>query len=55
MALVAEFWLLGRLATPVGTLLVVSDTAQRLRALDWADHEARLQRLLRLQYRQEIS
>lgn len=55
MALVAECWLLGRLATPVGTLLVVSDTAQRLRALDWADHEVRLQRLLRLQYRQDIS
>ena len=55
MALVTECWLLGRLTTPVGTLLVVSDTTQRLRALDWADHEVRLHRLLRLQYRQEIS
>lgn len=55
MALVSECWLLGRLTTPVGTLLVVSDTTQRLRALDWTDHEARLHRLLRLQYRQGVS
>ena len=55
MALVAECWLMGRLATPVGTLLVVSDATLCLRALDWADHEARLQRLLRLQYRQGVA
>ena len=55
MAFVSECWLLGRLATPVGTLLVVSDTTQRLRALDWTDHEARLHRLLRLQYRQGVA
>ena len=39
-----------RLDTPIGELLVVVDGLGRLRALDWADHEPRLRRLLRLHY-----
>lgn len=38
---------LERLASPVGTLLLLSDAQGRLRALDWADHEDRLHLLLR--------
>lgn len=36
--------------TPIGHMLVVSDERQRLRALGWADLEARLQRQLAAQY-----
>jgi methylated-DNA-[protein]-cysteine S-methyltransferase len=39
-----------RMDTPIGTMLVVTDSAGRLRALDWSDYEERLQRLLRLHY-----
>lgn len=39
-----------RVASPLGTLLVVCDAAGRLRALDFHDYEARLQRLLRAHY-----
>jgi methylated-DNA-[protein]-cysteine S-methyltransferase len=39
-----------RMDTPIGTMLVVTDRAGRLRALDWSDYEERLQRLLRLHY-----
>jgi methylated-DNA-[protein]-cysteine S-methyltransferase len=42
---------LDRLATPIGEALLVTDGDGRLRALDWADHEPRLLRLLRLHYR----
>jgi methylated-DNA-[protein]-cysteine S-methyltransferase len=38
---------LGRLATPIGELLVVVDREQRLRAVDWRDYEDRMHRLLR--------
>ncbi len=41
---------LQRLPTATGTMLLVSDAQGRLRAADWQDREARLQRLLRLQY-----
>jgi methylated-DNA-[protein]-cysteine S-methyltransferase len=41
---------LDRLEVAIGTMLVVTDEQGRLRALDWADHEARMQRLLRLHY-----
>jgi methylated-DNA-[protein]-cysteine S-methyltransferase len=37
---------LDRLATPLGTLLVIADGEGRLRAVEWSDFEARLQRLL---------
>ncbi len=34
--------------TPIGTLLVVTDRQQRMRALDWLEYEERMHRLLRL-------
>jgi methylated-DNA-[protein]-cysteine S-methyltransferase len=37
--------------TPIGTILLLTDGQDRLRALDWQDYEARMQRLLRLHYR----
>jgi methylated-DNA-[protein]-cysteine S-methyltransferase len=39
-----------RIASPLGTLLVVCDDAGRLRALDFHDYEPRMQRLLRTHY-----
>jgi len=42
--------LLDRRATPIGEALLVTDDAGRLRALDWADYETRLRRLLRRHY-----
>lgn len=39
-----------RLDTPIGTLLALTDSEQQLRAVDWADHEPRMLRLLRLHY-----
>ena len=41
---------LDRLATPIGEALVLTDEAGHLRALDWADREAGMARLLRLHY-----
>lgn len=38
---------LDRLATPIGPLLIVTDDAQRLRAIEWEDHRPRLEKLLR--------
>ena len=38
-----------RLSTPLGDALLVTDSQQRLRALDWQGYEARLRRLLRMQ------
>lgn len=46
----ACFWALERLSTPLGTLLVVTDGAQRLRALDWQEYEERMHLLMRRQY-----
>ena len=43
-------FLLDRLETPIGTMLVVTDRDAQLRALEWEDHEARMRRLLRLHY-----
>jgi methylated-DNA-[protein]-cysteine S-methyltransferase len=45
---------LDRLPTPIGTILIVFDDEDRLRALDWDDYETRMRRLLRLQYGSEI-
>ena len=39
-----------QLDTPTGRLLVVTDDDDRLRAVDWEDHEQRLNQLLRRQY-----
>jgi hypothetical protein len=35
-----------RLRSPIGTILLVWDDERRLRALDFEDHEARLERRL---------
>ena len=40
-----------RISTPIGTMLVVTDAREHLRALDWEDYEARMLRLLRVHYR----
>lgn len=42
--------LIDRTDTPIGELIVVADSDGHLRAVDWTEHEARLHRLLRLQY-----
>jgi methylated-DNA-[protein]-cysteine S-methyltransferase len=42
--------LVNRIDTPIGKLLVVSDQQGHLRAVDWTDYEARMRRLLCLQY-----
>ena len=42
--------LIDRLNTPIGEMLVVADRDGNLRATDWTDHEARMRRLLLLQY-----
>lgn len=45
-----ERLMLDRLASPIGEVLLVSDEAGRLRALDFHDYEPRMLRLLRLHY-----
>ena len=39
-----------RMETPIGELLLVADPDGNLRAVDWTEHEVRMQRLLRLHY-----
>jgi methylated-DNA-[protein]-cysteine S-methyltransferase len=39
-----------RIETPIGELLLVADDTGKLRAVDWADYESRMLRLLRLHY-----
>lgn len=43
-------WLIERLDTPIGAMLIVADRDGNLRAVDWTDHETRMHRLLRLHY-----
>jgi methylated-DNA-[protein]-cysteine S-methyltransferase len=45
-----ETFALDRLDTPIGTILLVTDSDGSLRALDWEDHDPRVRELLRLQY-----
>jgi methylated-DNA-[protein]-cysteine S-methyltransferase len=45
--------LMDRIDTPVGEMLVVADHQGNLRAVDWADHEARMRGLLRVHYRKD--
>jgi methylated-DNA-[protein]-cysteine S-methyltransferase len=49
-----RIFLLERLDTPTGRLLIVTDDSAEperpVRAVDWEDHEHRLQRLLRIHY-----
>jgi len=42
--------LVDRIDTPIGELLLVADEAGNLRAIDWADYESRMLRLLRRHY-----
>jgi methylated-DNA-[protein]-cysteine S-methyltransferase len=46
----SEPFALDRIASPIGDLLIAVDTNQRLRVLDFADHEPRMRRLLQRQY-----
>ena len=46
----AQAFSVERLDTPTGRILVVTDDEDRLRAVDWEDHEDRLHQLLRRQY-----
>lgn len=44
-------WLLERVPTPLGEMLIVTDEQGCLRALDWHDHETSMHLLMRRQYR----
>lgn len=39
-----------QLRTPLGTIVVLTDAEDRVRAVDWTDYADRMQRLLRLHY-----
>ena len=39
-----------RFPTPIGTMLLLTDDDQNVRALDWEDHEGRMHQLLRRQF-----
>jgi methylated-DNA-[protein]-cysteine S-methyltransferase len=41
---------LERYASPIGTILIMTDDDDAVRGIDFADHETRLHQLLRLQY-----
>ena len=43
-------FLVDRLSTPIGELLIVADRAGKLRTIDWTDHEARMRQLLDRHY-----
>jgi methylated-DNA-[protein]-cysteine S-methyltransferase len=45
----SESFTVDRLTTPIGAMLLVTDDAGVLRALDFEDYEARMRQLLRLQ------
>lgn len=45
-----QTFFLERFSTPTGRMLIVIDEEQRLRAVDWEDHEQRMQKLLRRHY-----
>lgn len=45
-----EVFILDRVATPLGEMKVVTDERERLRAADYWEYEARMNRPLRLQY-----
>ena len=48
--MLAQSFSVEHLDTPTGRILVVTDDDDRLRAVDWEDHENRLHQLLRRQY-----
>jgi methylated-DNA-[protein]-cysteine S-methyltransferase len=45
--------MLDRMVTPIGIMVLVFDDQERLRALDWQDHEARFLSLLKRHYGQK--
>src|SRR3712207_6740329 len=49
-----DFFILSRVPSPMGTILLVSDPEERLRALDFEDFEHRMMRLLRLHYGERL-
>jgi methylated-DNA-[protein]-cysteine S-methyltransferase len=42
-----------RMSTPLGTLVLMTDEDDRVRALDWSDYEPRMNNLLRLHHKGE--
>src|SRR5690242_3518261 len=46
----SKAFVVDRLSTPIGPMLLVTDEDGVLRALDFEDHEARMKELLRLQH-----
>jgi methylated-DNA-[protein]-cysteine S-methyltransferase len=42
--------LIDRLATPIGELVLIADAAGRLCAVEWSDHDDRIERTLRLHF-----
>lgn len=47
-------FLVDRIPTPIGELTIISDEEERLRCIDWTDHQARAMGLLNIQYRRAI-
>jgi methylated-DNA-[protein]-cysteine S-methyltransferase len=45
-----QMLLIDRIKTAIGEMLLVADEDGNLRAIDWAEHEARMRRFLRLHY-----
>ena len=45
-----QTFFIDRVESPVGTMLLIHDLEERLRALDFHDFEARMRQLLRLHY-----
>jgi methylated-DNA-[protein]-cysteine S-methyltransferase len=45
-----QIFALERIETPTGPVLIVTDEAQRLRAVEWEDHELRFKKLLQRHY-----
>jgi methylated-DNA-[protein]-cysteine S-methyltransferase len=48
-----EALFIDRVESPIGTMLLIHDAEERVRALDFHDFEARMRRLLRLHYGQD--
>jgi methylated-DNA-[protein]-cysteine S-methyltransferase len=42
--------LIDRIGTPIGELAIVADEEERLRAVEWSEHDERMHRALRLHY-----
>lgn len=50
MLAITDVFTLSRRPTPIGTMLLLTDDEERLRALDWEEFARRLRRLLQRQY-----